>query len=77
MSSFENPRIKITGVVFQNKHGSKYYSHYYTTKKDAKLDNDLSVDKNQRKLEQGMRHKIERMNIMSSIKPEQSTHPFS
>lgn len=58
MSSFENPKIKITGVVFQNKHGSKYYSRYYTSKKDNKTDNDLSVEQNQRKLEQGMRHKI-------------------
>lgn len=31
--SFENPKIQVTGVVFQNKHGSKYYSRYYTNKK--------------------------------------------
>ena len=28
--TFVNPQIKIIGILLQNSHGSKYYSHYYT-----------------------------------------------
>ena len=47
--SFENPRIKVTGIVFQNKHGSKYYSNYFLTSKEGRSDFDLSKEEYQRK----------------------------
>ena len=36
--SFLNPQIKVIGIVFQNSHGSKYYSRYYLSDKNKDLD---------------------------------------
>lgn len=60
--------------MFQNKHGSKYYSRYYTDKqnKTTNSSSSLAREENQKKLEQDMRNKIQRMNVMAVIKPEQS-----
>jgi hypothetical protein len=50
--SFENPKIKVVGIVFfEKKHGRKYYSKYYTTKKEATPSFDLSLPDNQAKFE--------------------------
>lgn len=48
--SFQNPKINVIGVVFQNKHGTKYYSRYYMNKKEGKGEYDLSNEENKRKL---------------------------
>lgn len=60
--------------MFQNKHGSKYYSRYYTDKQNKTTNSSFSLarEENQKKLEQDMRNKIQRMNVMAVIKPEQS-----
>ena len=57
--------------MFQNKHGSKYYSRYYTDKHNKATDSSSSLarEENQKKLEQDMRNKIQRMNVMAVIKP--------
>ena len=60
--SFENPRIKVAGIVFQNKHGSKYYSNYFLSSKEARSDFDLTKEEYQRKFEQGLRMKSQRVN---------------
>lgn len=73
MSSFDNPSIKITGILFQNNHGSKYYANYYLSSKDPKADIDLSIEASQNKFEQGLLNKVQRMNIIATMRPELSS----
>ena len=68
--SFTNPEIKISGILFQNDHGSKYYSHYYQQHKTKELDiNDPSTIK---QFEHNLLQKVKRMNILATLRPEQS-----
>lgn len=69
MSSFDNPSIKITGILFQNNHGSKYYANYFLHSRDSKTDIDLSTETGQTKFEQGLLNKVQRMNIIATLRP--------
>jgi hypothetical protein len=68
--SFQTPKIKILGITYQNKHGSKYYSKYYIDSKETKFyPIDFTQTESIKKFEQGLQNKIQRTNIMSIIKP--------
>lgn len=67
--SFENPRIKVTGVVFQNKYGSKYYSNYFLAPKEHRGDFDLATPDSQRKFEHGLRAKAQRLSASDQSTP--------
>lgn len=56
--SFENPKIKIVGIVFQSVHGNKFYSRYYVDKNDPRADQELSKEESQRKLEKVVKNKV-------------------
>lgn len=69
-----NQKVNVVGLVFQNKQGENYYSKYYTL--HSILSNktfDLTSKEGQKKFERGLLDKVGRMNIISKLKPEEST----
>ena len=69
MNTSDNTTIKITGILFQNNHGSKYYANYYLKAKDPKTDIDLTNELDQYKFEQGLLTKVQRMNVVAIMRP--------
>ena len=65
-----SPKVKVVAVVFQNNQGERYYSKYYSP---AKGNFDLTTKDGQKKLERGRLDKVARMNVVSKVKPEDST----
>lgn len=65
-----SPKVKVVAVVFQNNQGERYYSKYYAP---AKGNFDLTTKDGQKKLERGLLDKVARMNVVSKLKPEDST----
>jgi hypothetical protein len=66
-----SPKVKVVGLIFQNNQGERYYSKYYA---QAKGNFDLTSKESQKKLERGLLDKVARMNVVSKLKPEDSTY---
>ena len=69
-----NPKVNVVGLVFQNKIGERYYSKYYSRHCQPHLNRlyDLTTKEGQKKFERGLLDKLNIMNVISKLKPEDS-----
>jgi hypothetical protein len=74
--AMNNPKVNVVGIVFQNNQGERYYSKYYSQHSQLNRAFDLSGKEGQKKFERGLLDKVARMNIISKLKPEESSSPL-
>ena len=66
-----SPKINVVGIIYQNNHGERYFSRYFTKHCPVASQDPFNLDTfdGQRKFEKGLLEKVGRMNVISKLKP--------